>query len=690
MAVLRNLWLQGYGGPPSRRQHVTWPCLLLLVLGITGLITPAARAENPESAQTSSADLAEWTLEDLMNLEVTSVSKKKEQRREAAAAVYVITAEDIRRSDASSLPELLRRVPGLYVARLDANKWAITARGFNGRFANKLLVLVDGRSIYTPLFSGVLWEQQDVVLENIERIEIVRGTGGTLWGANAANGVINITTKQARDTQGGLLSLMHGTDADVVGVMRYGARITEDAHYRLSLKYADRNESDFPSGAEAHDFWETHSLSFRVDLAPAPQDAAVVEGALYDVDQGSTFDLAYPYLPFSRSVDALSENKGGHLLLRWQREFPDGSEMSVQAYYDRAVQGDFSLYELRSVYDMEFQYRLAVGERHDIVCGSGFRYSEDCLTDSYWIGIEPERRCDRLYNVFLQDEMSFLDNRLRLTLGTKFEYNDYSGFEFQPSVHAAWVPGEKHSIWASVSRAIRTPSQIEQQGSLSAFALPPILVRLTGTAQYDSEDLLAFEAGYRATLSEHLTLDLAFFYNRYDGLRAFTLGWPAPKARPFPPHLLLPLYTTNNSLGRTCGAEVAADWQLRRWWCLRTSYSYLRVKVITTGGLVNLFAEDAEEDTPRHQASVHSRMDLPRNVELDVYLGYVGKLRTLQIDSYVDLDVRLGWRPREDLELAVAGQNLLESQRSEFTSVFVDTLPADVARAFYGKVTWRF
>jgi len=622
---------------------------------------------------------------------VTSVSKKEQKLSEAAAAIDVITQDDIRRSGATSIPEALRVVPGLQVARLDANKWAVSARGFNGRFANKLLVLIDGRSVYTPLFSGVWWDAQNVLLEDIARIEVIRGPGATLWGANAVNGVINIITKDAKDTQGGLVTIGHGTEERGFGEFRYGGTLGDNAHYRVYARYFDRERSVAASGDYGADEWDVAQGGLRVDWEVSDSDSLTLQGDIHSGTVGERQTMASLSPPYEQTFDNDDDVAGGNILGRWNHTFSDTSGMSFQLYYDRSDRDHMIIGEVRDTFDLDFQHRFALDDRHEIVWGLGYRLSRDDIDNSFTLSFDPDSRNDQLLSAFVQDEITLIEDQLKLTPGAKLEHNDYTGFEFQPSARLLWMPHEKHTVWAAVSRAVRTPSRVESYGRVNRYVLPPAtLMSMFGDRDFDSEELLAHELGYRVQPMDRLSLDIATFYNIYENLRTVELGTPFPETSPAPPHLVVPLFADNKMDGETYGIEVAADWRPLDWWRLEAGYTYLQVVLHLDDDSTDTLSEGAEGESPHNQFSLRSSMDLPRNLELDSCLRYVDNLPGLGVDSYLTLDVRLGWKPTENLELFVVGQNLLDSHHAEFESTFFGVHATEVEHSVYAGLTWRF
>lgn len=667
---------------------------LLIALLFFGVARPAL-AQNRSTA----SSLADLSLEQLMDLEITSVSKKEERFFDAPAAVYVLTNEDIRRSGATSIPEALRMVPGLEVAQIDANKWAISARGFNDQFANKLLVLIDGRSVYTPFFAGVYWDVQDVMLEDIDRIEVIRGPGATLWGANAVNGVINITTKNAKETQGGLVSTGFGSHEQGFGEARYGGKLGEGLFYRVYAKYFNRENFQERQEREANDDWDMIRGGFRLDWDFAKRDKLTLQGDLYDGAVGETSTSVRLTPPFSQTIRRDDDVWGGNLLGRWTHNFSDGSSTNLQLYYDRTEREIFTIRETRNTFDADFQHDLAVGTRHAVVWGLGYRLNTDHIPtlsgQSDTIRIVPLRKHDQLFNAFAQDQITLLPGRLALTLGAKFEHNDYSGFEIQPSARLAWTPSQQHTVWGAVSRAVRTPARVEHDViyNLAAFPNPdgPLTtVTIFGNRDFQAEELLAYELGYRFQPFSRLSLDLATFYNVYNDLRVSEPGFPFFAATAVPPRVIVPLRIANRMHGETYGVELAGTLMATEWWRLQAGYTWLEMQLRQSPGSHATDAITIEGQNPHHQFNFRSFIDLPWRLQFDTMLYYVDNLPTFSIPSYVRLDLRLGWQPTDNLELSIVGQNLTEAKHKEFGAPLLGAPQVEIERSVYGKITWKF
>ena len=648
-------------------------------------------------AQKPGSDLTEKSIEDLMNIEVTSVSKKEEKLFQTAAAVYVITQEEIRRSGLTSIPEVLRVAPGLEVARIDGTKWAISARGFNGRLANKLLVLIDGRSVYSPETSGVYWEVQDVLLEDIERIEVIRGPGGTLWGANAVNGVINIITKRTRDTQGGVVTAGVGSEERGFASFRYGGNLDDKASYRVFGKYFNRSELVDAAARGLNDGQRLERGGGRVDWQPTKRDELTLEGDIYHTNLNENPTGVSPANPFAPFANRDVEFSGGHIMGRWARASSKTSDMALQIYYDRFSRKLFDLATNIDTFDLDFQHHTALGRRQDIVWGFGYRlvsqHAESNSSSS--IQFKPQAKTAQLFSAFAQDEITLVKERLRLILGIKLEHNYLSGFEAQPSVRLSWTPSRRQTAWAAVSRAVRTPARSQQDIRVNYQAFPGpggilIIVAVFGSTSPDSEILNAYELGYRAQPHRKLSLDIATFYNVYHRLTSFEPGLPFFETDPLPAHLVVPTYYGNLLRGETHGLEAAINLDIGRRWKLHGSYSFLRVQLHRDGTSIDTVSEAAEGDNPRHQFQLHSYLNLGRNFDLDTALYHISRLAGQQVPGYTRIDSRIGWHIRENLEVSGGVQNLLDNRHLEFNGVDVLVLSSQVRRSVYGKLTWRF
>lgn len=645
---------------------------LYIGLGCYSANTFQAFAADTEQGTEETSDLTELSLEELMKVEVTSVSMKTQPVALAAAAIFVITHEDIRRSGANSIPEALRMVPGLIVARIDSNKWAISSRSETERFSDDLLVLIDGRTVYSPFVAGTFWENIDTVLEDIERIEVIRGPGGTLSGANAVNGAINIITKKARDTQGALVTVGGGTEERAFTSVRYGGHIGHDFHYRVFGKGFERDRAYNEAGS--HDDWRMGRGGFRADWDVTPDNVLTLQGDSYTgrLGQQSTIPtLAAPNFTQAQTEDVRSQ--GQNLLLRWSHLFSKKSDVTVQLYYDRTQREEISFKERRQTYDLDIRHRFPLFANQEIVWGIGYRASVDEIDANRTFSADPPHRTLHTVKGFVQDEFRFFQDKLRVALGSQVLKHSYTGVLIQPNARITWMPTDGHAVWGAVTRASRVPSRLEREGRQREEGTGTGFEELLGNPHQRAEDLWGFEVGYRATLTPALSLDLATFYT-------------TERLSPSEAHIApdTEQYFNGEHL-KSYGGEAALNWQVLSWWRLRPTFSYLQVQHQVQG-------DQASEKSgqPTHQASMRSQMSLTETVELDTTLRFVDRIAAFGIRNYQNLDVRLGWKPDKHWELSIVGHNLLASHHQEFLPGLIQTQPTDVQRGVYGKVTWRF
>ena len=620
------------------------------------LAPPPASAQTEQVVEAPRA-LKQLSLDELFELEVTSVSNKPEPVSKTAAAVHVVTADDLRRMGVLSIPEALRYIPGIEVARVDSRSYAITARGFNGTVANKLLVLMDGRSVYTPLYSGVFWDVQDALIEDIEQIEVIRGPGATVWGANAVNGVINIISKSAANTQGFLVTGGAGNVERGFGGARYGGTFGPRTFFRVYAKDYDRGPSLLPDGKEAGDASRMRQGGFRADWTPTASEGVTVQGDLY----GSSIDR--------RNSDP-AVLSGLNALAKWTRRFSEHSNLQLQIYYDRTKRDLPSTFgETLESYDLNLNHRFAPAARHDVVWGVGYRLTSDDARNSAALAFLPPRVDHQLYTGFIQDELTLAANRLFMTVGSKIEHNSYTGFEYQPGARIAWTPGPEHTIWGAVSRAVRAPSRIDRD--LFVPGQPPYF--LVGDSTFESEVLHAFELGYKGQATSELTTSISAYYNVYDKLRSLEAGPP--------------LYLGNGLDGRTYGVEAEAAWQVVRMWRLSAGYTFLRLILDVEPTSTDTQQAKQEGDSPRHQAYIRSSLDLPHALALDASVRFVDELPNQQISATTVCDARLAWKPVKSAEVAVVGQGLFDSRHPEFGK---PSARREIGRSIYGKVSCLF
>ena len=644
--------------------------------------------ENQQDEQNVPGRLTHLSLEQLGNTEVTSVSKEPVKITLTPAAIYVITQEDIRRSGASSLPELLRLVPGVEVARIDSSKWSLGVRGFGSRLSRAVLVLIDGRSVYTPLFAGVYWDVQDTLLRDVDRIEVIRGPSGTIWGANAVNAVINIITKRASDTHGTLISMGGGNVDQGFASFRYGAGNTNNFDYRIYGKAFTRGP-EFHSDQGQFDDWRMGQAGFRTDWNPNDRDSFAFQGDLYKGEAGERVVITNYSPPSVTTVEQNAELAGGNLLGRWKRLLRDSSDVQVQAYYDRTQRIEPSFGETRDTFDVDFLHHLT-WQRQDMLWGAGARFSPGNFTQAVPTLVFTPHVTDKLYSAFVQDQIAIVNRRLWLTIGTKFLHNNFSGFELQPTARLLWAATSKQTIWTAVTRAVRTPSRVEEDLQVTALLAPnpPFFLRVIGDGKFSSERLVGYEVGYRNLLRSNLYLDIATFYNNYDRLLSIEPGTPFSETSPSPSHLVLPYFLRNGLTGATTGIEIAPDWRPTRWWRLQGSYSYLHLDLQNkTGSQDPGTAASTEGSSPAHQFTIQSFLDLPKNLEFEQTYRHVSALPSQRVQAYGTADVRLGWHFTRLFELSLVGRNLLQPHHAE--SAGDPGSLVGIKRSVYAKITWN-
>lgn len=648
------------------------PTSLLSLLAAVTLVVCVSPVQAAEELNVD--DLRDLSIEELLNIEVTSVTLKEARQFDSPAAISVLSHDDVQRSGATSLAEALRLVPGLHVAAVNSSQHAISARGFSSVFSNKMLVLVDGRAVYTPLFAGVFWDQQQQMLEDLDRVEVIRGPGGAIWGANAMNGVINVVSQTADKTQG-LYSYMGGGNVhQAMGGVRYGGTIGEDLYYRVFASYNRTDDYLLPSGAGAGDAWQSTQGGFRFDYLPTSDIHATWQG-------DATFLDLY---------DGTSSAYNANTLARWKKTFSKRSNFEVQTYYDRTARDEaMRASSVTDIFDIRFQHQFGLGKSHTIMWGGGYRWSHSTLAQ-----ITPRlalRRQDldlNLFSFFVQDEWVVLPDLLTLVGGAKVEHNDYTGVEVQPSLRAVSKPGKGQTLWASVSRAVRTPSAVEGQGIFAIPNGPPFagpgglyVPTVVGTADPGAEVLWAYELGYRIQPQRNLNIDLATFYNHYTdlsgigGVSRLIPGVPVGTAEvPF-----------NNVLSAdTYGGELAVTAAPTKRWRVTTNYSLMFANF--QGPAVSN-PEALERKIPTHQASIRSSHDITEKLSFDVQFRYVDQIE--QVPAYFTADLRLLYRVNERLDVSIVAQNLLQDQHLE-QSPQILTATTQVPRGVYGKVTWRF
>ena len=642
-------------------------------------------------------DLTQLSLEDLMNTKVTSVSKKEQKMSQVAAAIFVITQEDIRRSGATNLPDLLRMVPGLDVAQINANSWAISARGFNHQFSDKLLVLIDGRSVYTPLFGGVYWDTQDVPMEDIDRIEVIRGPGATVWGANAVNGVINVITKKTTETKGGLVAGGGGTQELGFGMIQYGGNLGADASYRIFAMGFDHNHFPDLNGQNAADGWHLLHTGFRADGSLSQRDSVTLQGDIYGGSEGAQFGHIVSIAPpVNQNVNGSADLGGGDVLGRWNHIFSSRSDTTLQIYFDRYDRDGPESEEGRDTFDIDFQHHLSLGTRNDFIWGADYRYTSDVTVgtiDQAWL---PAGQALDLFSFFAQDEIVLKPDRVFLTFGTKLENNYFSGFDVEPSVRVAWAPTNRHTFWAAVSRAGRTPTLRNTAADINVAVFPgpsgtPAELTLLGNPNEKSEHVMAYEFGYRAQPVGPLSIDVTFFFNSYSDLATTEPGSSFLVVNPPPTHLVFPLVWANKMYGTTDGVEISANWKVMDRWRLSPGFALLQMRLQTDASSQDTTTvPDTEGSSPTYQAQLRSHTDLPGGFAWEVSGYFVGPLPAQQVPSYTRLDTQLSRHLGERVELSLVGQNLIQDHHLESNDSLTSLNPSQVKRSAYIKFTWQF
>jgi iron complex outermembrane recepter protein len=656
------------------------------------LLTATAGSGWAQTVSTPPDNLNHLSLEQLGNLDVTTVSKEPEQVWRTPAAVYVITQEDIRRSGAASIPEVLRLAPGVEVARIDADHWSVAIRGFAGQFSKNLLVLIDGRSVYSLFFSGVYWDAQNVLLQDVERIEVIRGPGGTIWGANAVNGVINIITKSAKNTFGALATLGNGNVDQATGEVRYGGMAGGDFNYRIYAMGAIRGPEFHPDG-DNFDHWRLGQAGFRSDWQYGARDAFTVQGDAYAEGSGESTLIA-SFTPVAEvAAEDTASVSGGNLLARWQHTMGEGSDIQVQAYFDRTNRQGVELGETRDTFDVDYVQHARIRAGQELTWGLGARVSpSNFIQSSPGVNLLPNKQTDNIFSGFAQYELPIVRDRLWLTAGTKLEHNNFSGFDYQPSVRLLWAPAAHQSFWAAVTRAVRTPSRVDQDVNfliaVQATPPPPIFFQITGNPAFRAEQVIAYESGYRAQIGSNLYLDFASFYNAYNDLEGYGPLSIVASTNPPPLDYFIRVPYANVIEGRTIGTEISPDWKVTPSWNVRGSYSFLHMDMKDKPGFTDVgnILSSYTGASPSHTASFQSQFNLPRRLEFDQTYRYTSQLPEYSVHPYSTADARLGWLAGEGLTFSITGQNLLRASHPEFGG---DPGPlVGIRRSVYANLTW--
>jgi iron complex outermembrane receptor protein len=631
-----------------------------------------------------------------MNIQVTSVSKTQQALSQAASAIFVITPEDILRSGAANIPDLLRMVPGIDVAQINANTWAVTSRGFNGRFSNALLVLVDGRTVYSPTFGGVFWDALDLPLEDIARVEVIRGPGGSVWGSNAVNGVINIITKKSSDTPGALVVAGGGNTQQGFGTLQYGGRAGKGTDYSVFAKYLNEDHQPDAAGQEGGDGWHMLRGGFRVDTVATSRDTFMIKGDLYTAREGTpTTTILSVTSPAQQPIELLVNLSGGYLQGVWNHVFSPQSDTSLQISYDRYTRNDL-LREDRGTLAVDFQHHMSRWNRQNIVWGFTYRDSNSTTMGNFRISLNPPDVNTQLFSGFFQDEIALLPNRVFLTVGTKVEHNYYSGVALMPSLRLAWTPRPSQTVWMALSKVDRTPSALDAsiRSDVSGFPGPggvPALVALIGNPDVGDESLIAYELGYRSVPIKQLSIDFTTYYNDYNHQDTVEPGAPFFENTPSPPHLVIPLTYQNLMHGESHGAEVALNWQATDRWSLSPGYAFEQIHMHldpTSQDTTSVMGKQGS--SPVNSAQLRSHILLGHGLTSDTSVYFVDRLSDPREPSYTRLDTQITWQIRESLSIGFVGQNLVKDHHEEFVDSTASASTTMIKRSAYAKLVWRF
>ena len=667
-------------------------------------LLPAARADSPQVSTAGATDpssLKKLSLEELAQIEVTTPTKEPAKAFNSASAIFVITGEDIRRSGATSIPEALRMAPGVEVARIDSDHWSIGIRGFGTALTRDVLVLIDGRTVYTPLFAGTYWEVQDTLLEDIDRIEIIRGPGGTIWGPNAVNGVVNIITKSSKDTHGMFASVGGGNEEQGFLNARYGGSDGDGFNYRVYGKAFTRSPENHSDNRNFDD-WRSAQGGFRVDWTGTKNGNFTLQGDLYEEAAGDSVEAETYAAPYARVVDSNDQLSGGNVLARWDKTVHDGNDIQLQVYYDRTSRVEPIFGEVRNTFDVDFNQHIQARARQKITWGLGARvdpvHDTELVTG---VAFSSPNRTDYLLTAFLQDEVSLVKDRLILTIGTKaLKTNFTGGISLEPSARLAWTLDDKQTVWAAFTHALRTPSDAEENFDLLGYAGMvkglPLFALFNANSHFAPEQLNGSELGYRRLLGKKIYLDLASFYNHYHDLYSEDIfGTVLLETNPPPAYLLEPGEVGNGLLATTKGVEIAPEWRPTSFWRLTGSYSYLHMDVYKARGSLDFgTAPGIQGSSPGHQVMIQSAFDLTKRLKLDLNFRHISALpgQRPTVPAYTTGDARVAWQISRQLEFSLVGTNLLQSSHFEDggdPSATGSGLLVGIKRSGYAQMTWR-
>lgn len=653
----------------------------------------------PQAVPPADTGLADRSLEELMNIEVTSVSKKSQRLASTAASVFVISAEDIRRSGITILPELLRLAPGVQVARLGSGSWAVGIRGFNDEYSNKLLVLVDGRSVYNEFYSGVFWDSLNIPVDNIERIEVIRGPGAAMWGTNAVNGVINIISKSAQETQGGLIVGAGGSTVNSGASIRYGGQ-AGGAFYRVDAENSTTDAFHVLDGLTPSRGWLHRSADFRVDWNVSANDSLVVSGDLYQSNIGTAVPAATISAPTAAPTDESINTRGENIVATWQHIVSETSSIEVRFAFQHEFRDDPQIVSSFTTLDYGFQQHKLAGSRHDLLWGFTVRENNFTSNPHSVLRLNPPDVARDTVAVFGQDDIALIPNKLNLIVGAQLSRIEFIGYAIQPTGRLLWTPTANVSSWLAVSRAERTPSLADTGLDLyetpvsvatgnpympSLWAVPHV----TGNPAQRFETVLAYEAGQRVQASRQISFDLSAFYNVYTHLTSATAGAPVFISSASMPYLEIPIATTGQRYGNSYGADLATTWKVSDRWRLICEYSWLRVETHPYAGDENMDEFRTSSATPHHQWQVRSNFDLTRKIQIDTALYYTAAMLQTGIPQHLRGDLHMGWRISSKVDLSTGVQDAFQAKHLEYETTRFNQL-SEVPRNVYAKLTWRF
>jgi iron complex outermembrane receptor protein len=678
----------GSATPTAETAKTTDPATTADAEKATDKLTPSGKSVDGLNLDMKLDDLVrqDVVIPPAMSTVVTTVDRRESTVGRSPAAIFVITPEMIKRSGVRSIPEALRMAPGLDVAKLDSSTCAISARGFNNAYANKLLVQIDGRIVYNATFGGVYWDMQDVVLEDVERIEVIRGPGTTAWGSNAVNGVINIITKKSSDTQGAFVQSGGGNQERNFNTLRYGGRTSEDLTWRAYGQQFERNSGWSDTGIG--DAWRSQRTGFRMDYTPTKEDTLTVQGDLFNGYAGQQSVIAVPVFPYESTINDRAHFDGGNVLLRYGHVIDDETNWQFQSYFDRYQQNTAPFAETRNAYDIDLQYQFSPLESHQIITGANYRNSPNQTRGDFSFNLTPDDFTTQWASVFAQDTMAIVDDRLYFTLGTRLEYNTFGKFQVEPTARLLLAPNDRQSVWAAVSRAVRNPMRTEAQSVVRSNVVGPgvpLFSQIDGNPNVDPENLMAYEIGYRAAPDDFFSWDIAGFINDYRKLVG--LGAPGAPILIPPDLMLIPSLIENNTSAVSYGFETTATYQMNERWRLFGSYSLFEINVRAPTPLAEAAIEGS---SPHNQIYIRSSWDLASNTQFDLIGRYVDRLTALDVPKYIEMDARLSWQITKTMEASFVGQNLLNNHHFEFDDALGGLSPTAVRRGWYAMLSWTY